>query len=198
MDLDDPIALALAIAEALRAEEIPHALYGGLLLAAYGEARETRDVDLAVAQADATPVGRLLASELGLRTLPAFDRRVFGGLRISRITLVEGDAHNTLDLVEPRDPAYATRALSRAIESSLRERPIRVLGAEDFVLLKLLSTRERDLADAESVLRGLRDELERDLIEREVERLAAGIPDYDVRTRWRRLIEGETREQGPR
>ncbi|MCC6752258.1 MAG: hypothetical protein IT371_31710 [Deltaproteobacteria bacterium] len=143
-------------------------------------------------------MGRLLVSELGLRTLPTFDRRVFGGLRISRIALVEGDAHNTLDLVEPRDPAYATRALSRAIESSLRERPIRVLGAEDFVLLKLLSTRERDLTDAESVLRSLRDELERDLIEREVERLAAGIPDYDVRTRWRRLIEGETREQGPR
>ena len=105
MDLDDPIALALAIAEALRGEEVPHALYGGLLLAAYGEARETRDVDLAVAQADAASVGRLLVSELGLRTLPAFDRRVFGGLRISRITLVGGDEHNTLDLVEPRDPA---------------------------------------------------------------------------------------------
>ena len=48
MDLDDPIALALAITEALRGRGVPHALYGGLLLAAYGEARETRDVDIAV------------------------------------------------------------------------------------------------------------------------------------------------------
>jgi hypothetical protein len=194
MDLDDPIALALAIAEALRGEEVPHALYGGLLLAAYGEARETRDVDLAVAQADAASTSRLIELTLGLRTIPAFERRAFGGLWISRITLVEGDDLNTLDLVEPRDPAYATRALSRAIESLLRDRPIRVLAAEDFVLFKLLSTRERDLADAASVVRSLGHELERELIERELRSLSAGLPDHDAMTRWRRVIEGAGRE----
>ena len=53
---DDPIALALAIAEALQGRGVPHALYGGLLLAAYGEARETRGVDIAVARlAGTTP-----------------------------------------------------------------------------------------------------------------------------------------------
>ena len=156
MDLDDPIALALGIAEALRAEGFPHALYGGLLLAAYGEARETRDVDIAMAHADAASVVGVLGVRLGLRTIRAFDRRVFGGLVVSRITLVGGDDLNTLDLVEPRDAAYATRALGRAPESSLRSRPIRVLTAEDFVLFKLLSTRERDLADAESVVRSPR------------------------------------------
>lgn len=114
MEFDDPIALALAIAEALRGEGLPHALYGGLLLAAYGEARETRDVEIAVAHADAASVLRLLATELGRETVADFDRRAFGGLLISRITLVEGDALNTLDLVEPRDPAYAERALGRA------------------------------------------------------------------------------------
>ena len=134
MDLDDPIALALAIAEALRAEELPHALYGGLLLAAYGEARETRDVDVAMAHADAASVVGMLGVRLGLRTIPAFDRRVFGGLFVSRITLVEGDELNTLDIVEPRDAAYATRALGRALESSLRSRPIRVLTTDDFVI----------------------------------------------------------------
>jgi hypothetical protein len=152
VQLDDPIALALAITESLRCEAVPHALYGGLLLAAYGEARETRDVDIAVAQARAASVTGVLEAELGIRTTPAFDRRVFGGLLISRITLVEGDERNTLDLVEPRDAEYAARALARAIDSSLRDRPITVLCAEDFVLFKLLSTRERDLADAVSVV----------------------------------------------
>ena len=189
MQLDDPIALALAITESLRREGVSHALYGGLLLAAYGEARETRDVDLAVAQAAATSVARVLETDLGIRTMRAFDRRVFGGLSISRITLVEGDELNTLDLVEARDAEYASRALARAIDSSLRERPITVLSAEDFVLFKLLSTRERDLADATSVVRSLGPDLERDLVEREVRSLAGSIPDHDVTMRWNQVRE---------
>ena len=64
MDLDDPIALALAIAEALRGQEVPHALYGGLLLAAYGEARETRDRDLADAESVTRSLGADLQREL--------------------------------------------------------------------------------------------------------------------------------------
>ena len=192
MDLDDPIALALAIAEALRGEGLPHALYGGLLLAAYGEARETRDVDIAVAHADVASVVRLLEAEVGLQTIPAFDRRAFGGLLISRITLVEGDALNTLDLVEPRDPAYAERALGRAIESSLRDRPIHVLTAEDFVLFKLLSTRDRDPADAESVTKNLGADLERERIEIELERLAGTTPEHDITARWSRVLASQT------
>ena len=192
MDLDDPIALALAIAEALRGQEVAHALYGGLLLAAYGEARETRDVDIAVAHADVASVVRLLEVEVGLRTIPAFERRAFGGLLISRITLVEGDELNTLDLVEPRDPAYAERALGRAIESSLRDRPIHVLTAEDFVLFKLLSTRDRDLADAESVTRSLGADLQRELVELEVRSLAGASPEHDITARWRRVLAGQT------
>ena len=191
MDLDDPIALALAITDALRAEGLPHALYGGLLLAAYGEARETRDVDVAMAHADATSMVGMLGGRLGLHTFSVFDRRAFGGLFISRITLVEGDDLNTLDIVEPRDAAYGERALERALESSLRSRPIRVLTAEDFVVFKLLSTRERDLADAASVVRGLGPDLERELIEDELSHLTiASLPEQDLMARWRQVLEG--------
>jgi hypothetical protein len=192
MNLDDPIALALAIAEALQGRGVPHALYGGLLLAAYGEARETRDVDIAVAHSDIASVVRLLEEEVGIQSIVAFDRRTFGGLLISRITLVEGDDLNTLDLVEPRDPAYADRALGRAIESSLRNRPIHVLTAEDFVVFKLLSTRDRDLEDVESVTGSLGADLEREKIEIEVERLAGTTPEHDIAARWRRVLIGRS------
>ncbi len=189
MQLDDPIALALAITETLRREEVPHALYGGLLLAAYGEARETRDVDVAVTHAGVASVMPALEVEFGSRSITDFDRRIFGGLLISRITLIDGDELNTLDLVEPRDAAYATRALSRAIDSSLRDRPITVLSAEDFVLLEVLSTRERDLADTVSVVRSLGADLERELVEREVRSLAVALPDHGVTTRWSQVLD---------
>lgn len=187
MDLADPVAVALAIADVLRAEGTRYALYGGLLLAAYGDARETRDVDVAIAHADARATAALLDRRLGLHTIVAFDRRAFGGLLLSHITLVEGEDLNSLDLVEPADPDYTRRALDRALDSTLRERPIRVLTPEDFLVFKLLSTRERDHDDARSVVRGLASELDRELIDREVQALAASLRDVPVAERWRDL-----------
>jgi len=189
MDLTDPTALALDVAEALSAEGVAHALYGGLLLAAYGEARETKDADLAVVRADAEGAAEILRRRLDLSCVVAFDRRVFGGLLIARITMIEGEELNTVDLVEPADGAYAGRALERALSSTLRDRPIRVLSPEDFVLFKLLSTREMDLEDARSVWRGLREEIDLQLVEDEIEALAESVGVHPVRERWRRIRE---------
>ena len=186
MDLDDPVAVALAVADALREDGIPHALYGGLLLAAYGTARETKDVDLAVVHGDVERVAASLDRRLGLQTLIAFDRQTFGGLYVSRVTLVEGEELNTLDLVEPRDDAYAERALGRSVVSTLRTRSIRVLAPEDFVVFKLLSSRALDLDDARSVVRVLGAELDRELVEAEADRLASVAP--SVAERWRAVF----------
>ena len=187
MDLTDPTAVALDIAEVLQREGIDHALYGGLLLAAYGHARETKDADLAVVHADARATSSLLASHLGLRCTVAFDRQRFGGLVISRITLVEGDELNTLDLVEPADPEYAARSLARSLASTLRQREIHVLTPEDFVIFKVLSTRELDLEDASSVLRALGPDLDTGLLQQEIDGLAGSVGSHPLRDRWRRI-----------
>jgi hypothetical protein len=187
MDLADPSAFALDVAETLHAGGVPYALYGGLLLAAYGQARETKDADVAVVRADATATSSLLARHLGVHCRPAFDRRPFGGLVISRITVVEGHDLNTLDMVEPSDAAYAARALERTLASTLRGRPIRVLTPEDFVIFKVLSTRDLDLEDAASVLGALGPRLDGELLDREVALLVEAVGWHPVRERWERL-----------
>ena len=144
MNLDDPTTVALFAAEALGRAGIEHALYGGMLLAAYGAARETRDADLAVAGASVADAARSLETG-GLHGAIAFERVRFGSLWVSRITLLGGaDASglNTLDLVEPCSIEYARRALTRSLGSTLRSLPIRLLTPEDFVAFKVLSTRE--------------------------------------------------------
>jgi hypothetical protein len=77
MNLDDPTAVALLAAEALGRAGIEHALYGGLLLAAYGAARETRDADLAVAGASVADAARSLETG-GLHGAIAFEGVRFG------------------------------------------------------------------------------------------------------------------------
>lgn|GEM_PF-3872155 len=48
MNLNDPVSTALLVAEALERSRCRYALRGSLLMAAYGEPRETRDADIAV------------------------------------------------------------------------------------------------------------------------------------------------------
>lgn len=60
---------------------------------------------------------------------------------------------------------------------------LRVVSPEDFILLKVLATRDRDLEDAASVVAKLRGRLDESLLADEVAKLAAEIPDHDVRGR---------------
>lgn len=127
LDLDDPTAVALAIFRAFSARRIEAALYGGLALAAYGEPRETRDADFAVAGLGGEAAAEALA-DTGVRPVLALDRARFGGLLISRITLAEGGSRaglNVLDLVESRSTRFAEAALERAVTGSLRGTAIR-------------------------------------------------------------------------
>jgi len=96
---------------------------------------------------------------------------------------------NTADLVEPRSPRYARAVLAGSITGSLREQPLRVISPEDFVVMKILSTRDRDVEDAAAVLRALASRIDVDLIKHELGTLSTEITDYDILDRWHRVQE---------
>ena len=174
MDLSDPNAAALLAAEAFEGAGIESALYGGLLLAAYGEPRETRDADFAVV--DSTASTALAAiRRLGVDAVLVFEGQPCGGLLLDRISLLGGGGHsglNTVDLVRPVDARYRREAVARSVLAPLRRRKVRVLTPEDFVVFKVLSTRDRDLDDAASVVRILGARLDMACVRRIVSRLA--------------------------
>jgi len=186
MDLNDPTTVALLAADTLSALGRAHALYGGLLTAAYGEPRETRDADMAVVDVSAAEMAEAFAAA-GIRAEVAFEDLTFGGLALSRVTLLGTSADtglNTVDLVVPRSRRYAALALQRAVESTIRDVRIRLLALEDFVLFKVLSTRDRDLEDARAAVRRSRAALDLPLLEEEVARLTTELPSVDVQGRW--------------
>ncbi|MBI2188923.1 MAG: hypothetical protein HYU37_17630 [Acidobacteria bacterium] len=186
MDLNDPTAVALLAADAFESSGLAYALYGGLLTAAYGEPRETRDADLAVIDVSATRARQALLDK-GVQTHVTFEEVRFGGLHLSRLTVVGAAPDtglNTIDLVRPRSARYAEVAVRRAVISTLRGVHLRVLTLEDFIVFKLLSTRERDAEDARLAIRRSSAALDEPLLEREIERLADELQDVDVRGRW--------------
>jgi predicted nucleotidyltransferase len=186
VDLNDPTSAALLCAEALDGAGLRYAFYGGLVLAAYGEPRETHDVDVAVVDLDAATARRALEAR-GIACLVAFDDVKFGGLTVSRVTLLGGEGAlglNMLDLVRPRSARYASAVLARATDDDMRGHVVRVVSAEDYVIFKALATRDRDVEDAASVLRRSGGEMDLALIEAEVGALSAEVPDWNVRERW--------------
>lgn len=190
MHLDDPTTAALLVADALRRASVDYALYGGLALAIYGEPRETRDADIAVIDVTAAEVKAALAA-VGIDSVLVFEDLRMSGVDLSRLRLLEAPGHtglNTLDLVRSRSARFRRDAVGRAVTAPLRGQDIRVVTPEDFVVFKVLSTRDRDLEDAASVVRRLGHELDRAAIEREIELLARELPDLDVRGRFARAL----------
>ncbi len=187
LNLDDPSEVALAASAAFDRAGLQAALYGGLALAVYGEPRETRDADLAVATVS---VGEAKAAldAAGIASVVAFSDMRFGGLSIGRVTIVGGGKLNMIDLVTPRCSRYAGAVLTRSLRGALEGQELSVVAAEDFILLKTLSTRDHDLVDARTVWHALRDRLDRELMDREAGLLAVEIADHDVRGRYSSVI----------
>ena len=55
---------------------------------------------------------------------------------------------------------------------------------EDFILFKMLTTRDRDLEDARAAIRRSKAALDRVLLDDERAALAAELPDVDIERRW--------------
>jgi hypothetical protein len=190
VDLADPTAAALLASEAFDRAGIEHALYGGLLLAAYGEPRETRDADFAVVDSTAGAALEALR-RAGLDAVLVFEGAPFGGLLLDRIALVGGGGNtglNTVDLVRPLDGRYRAEAVARAVRAPLRRREVRVLTPEDFVVFKVLSSRDRDLDDAASVVRGLGAKLDLPRVRRIVSGLAGSSRPSGLAARLREVV----------
>ena len=146
-----------------------------------------RALELAVAGVSTAQCEAALRAA-GFDVILAFDGMRFGGQFVSRLTLIGGEAGslNTADLVEPRSSRYAHEVLARSLTGSLRQVPLQVVSPEDFVVMKVLATRERDLEDAVTVVRSLASRIDMELIEHELKALAIEIPDHDVMGRWQR------------
>lgn len=187
IDLDDPITLMLAAAASFEKAGIVAAAYGGLVLGMYGEPRETRDADLAVANAD-PDVAREALQRTGVMVVTAFTDVRFGGCMLSRLSLLGGGQLNTVDLVRPRSDRYGAAMISRVLRGTLRGQELRVVSPEDFVILKVLATRERDLEDARSVVEKQRARLNHALLEAEIAQLGEELADHDIHGRFRAVM----------
>lgn len=149
--MSDPKTVLLAAVDALEAGPFDYILYGGMAAAVWGEPRYTEDADIVLFVPE-REVHRFL------RSATAHGFSIDENLAIQQVQ-VSGWAR--LPYGEPGGPwhlditlgdsPFDRSALERRKKVVLFDRPIWVASAEDMIIYKVVSGRERDLVDARSI-----------------------------------------------
>ena len=160
----DLFQLEAKITDGLARLQIECCLAGGLAVSVWGEPRTTYDVDLVVAppKGGADALVELLANDPLLGLAP--DRfELTGQVTIVRIPIVisPNSVHPEVVLVDllllpgQLTESILRRAVSIEIEGKMRK----ISTAEDLILIKLLSAREKDREDIRNLVRLQRESL---------------------------------------
>ena len=148
----------------LKRSEIKYAVIGGYAVAAWGEVRATRDIDLLCSAKDLAALKAALVKS-GLR----FEHRV-GELddpisHVIRIDLGAGSELYEIDVIAGVRAAPAG-ILERSRTVQIQDLAIPVASPEDIVILKMLGGSARDIDDARIILRTQKGRIDLSLIRR--------------------------------
>lgn len=135
-----------ALVEAFEEEGLDYAVVGALALAIHGFPRATTDLDFLVRAED---LDRALevARTVGYRFPAEPMTFVPSGLKVQRVTRVEGEDHSILDFLLVNDRIRHLWDTRRRVAS--RQGTARVISREALVEMKALAGRPQDLVDIE-------------------------------------------------
>ena len=159
---------------------------GGLANAVWGVPRSTIDLDLTVVL-DPGQAGRLLDA-LG----PAYRSRTGdpeGFAARTRVLPLRHAGGVQIDLIFALLP-FEEDAVRRAVEIDIGGVPVRFCTAEDLVLHKIASDRERDLKDVEEILHRRSKTLDRRYLDPRIHELAILLERPEIENRYLELMEG--------
>ncbi len=180
-------AALLEMAALLEELHLDYMLIGGVAVALWGEPRATLDVDLTlwVEPDRMESTVETLAARLAVRT-----PRPLEFVQRSRVLPVLASNGIPVDLLFAAWP-LEKKAIGHAVVRQVAGSPVRVAGLNDLLLLKLISDRPKDLADAAALLRRHRGQVNFNWLERELSALAEAIAEPEMLERFRRLLMGE-------
>lgn len=180
-------AALLEVTALLDELQLDHMLIGGLAVALWGEPRATLDVDLTLwVESDKfESVIAALTTRLTVRTPQPLEF-----VRRTRVLPVQASNGIPVDLLFAAWP-LERQALENAVVRRVAGAAVRVAALDYLLLLKLISDRPKDLADAAALIRRHRGTVNVDWLERELSDLAEAIAQPDMLARFQRLLRGE-------
>jgi predicted nucleotidyltransferase len=178
-------ALERAIVEivgVLEALDIDYMLIGGIANAVWGEPRATVDVDVTIAVDEPSIPATIERLAEHVRVAVADPVSFVGQTRVLPVDTRSGVRADVIFALLP----FEMNALRRARSVRLAGRDVRVVTPEDLIVMKIISERPQDLADAEGLTRRRVHELDLVYLDPLVREMATSLERPDILDRWRR------------
>jgi hypothetical protein len=168
------------VASRLDELDVSYAVVGGMANAIWGEPRSTVDVDVTVWVEE--PALASFVHSLGTRfRFCAADPLAFA--HETRVVPVESATGVRIDFILGLLP-FEKEAIDRAVTVRVAECPVRFVTAEDLILMKVVSERQRDIEDARGVALRRMAELDLAYLEPRIEELARLLERPQITQRW--------------
>lgn len=174
----------IALQSYLQQNGIASIVIGGVAVAAWGEPRVTRDVDLKIQlrRQDADRLLTMLSTNYSM-LLPNPGE----ALRKQALLFIQDKLGTRLDLLLAETP-YDEAAIQRGREFEIEPgTSFRVCSPEDLIIYKLISTRLRDHEDASSVVRRQGNALDDLYVIGWLEQFERALDDSTLISKYRRL-----------
>lgn len=160
---------------------VPYMVIGGLANVIWGEPRATLDIDVTVWALDAEipAVVDLLGRHFGVLV-----EHAASFIDETRVLPLENKDGVRIDVIFGL-LSFEQDAIARAVTLHVAGVPVRFCTAEDLILMKIVSDRERDLSDARAIIGRRSAELDRDYLEPRIRELSVVLERPDIEERWR-------------
>jgi hypothetical protein len=170
----------VGIAQILESLRIDYMLVGGIANAAWGEPRATLDVDVTISVDPDRIPSTIESLERSYRSAVPDPVRFVRDTRVLPLDTPDGVR---IDLIFAL-LSFELEALRRATTVQFANRDVRVITPEDLILMKIISERPRDLADAEAISRRRLNALDRDYLDPRIREFATALERPTILTKW--------------
>ena len=145
------VLLLLDVIDVLNALHVPYAIIGAFAASFYGVIRASVDADAVMSLPSGQAHLDALIDALHSAGLKSVRRK--GDLRdpVGAVIHVSDRFENRVDLLI-RIRGMTEAAFSRTVEAEFMQAPVRVIGVEDFIAMKVFAGSPKDLGDAAGVL----------------------------------------------
>jgi hypothetical protein len=177
--LEKPLRMAIAF---LEEQNYRYAVIGGIALSQWGVVRATRDVDIKVLvpNTDYSGVRNALRAKFPNRARQhAPDNPLIVAVNIDEVIV------DFLLAV----PGYEERIIERAVRRDLGGFSAWICSAEDLLVQKIYSGRDRDWPDIEALLIAQDGKLDEAYIENWLKQFAEALEKPEILTKYRQLVE---------
>lgn len=170
------------IAGALEREGIAYMIVGGIANAIWGEPRATIDVDVTVSVENPDLSSAIAGLSRAFITIVP-DPEAF--VRRTRVLPLDTSEGIRIDVIFAL-LSFERDAVRRATSVVVGDRAVRVVTPEDLLLMKIVSDRPRDQADAEALARRRTKTLDRTYLEPRLREFAESLERPEIMKRWQR------------